>query len=118
MSATTGLSAERIARNDAAFRDANERILGRAEEYGRPKRIPFLCECAREDCTEIVWLTPKAYEGIRSNPRHFFNAVGHDRYGGSAVRVIGREDGYVVVEKLGRAAEVVEELDTRHEDAL
>jgi hypothetical protein len=110
------LSAERVARNDAAFRAANEEIRERAEQLGRPARIPFLCECAREDCTEIVWLAAEEYEGIRRDARHFFNAPGHNRYGGAAVDVVSEEDGYLIVEKQGRAAEVVEELDPRQED--
>jgi hypothetical protein len=110
------ISAERVAKNDAAFRAANEQIRERAEEHGPPAQIPFLCECAREDCTEIVWLTPQGYEQIRADPRLFFNAPGHDRYAGGAVAVVRAEEGHVVVEKRGRAAEVVEELDPRKED--
>jgi hypothetical protein len=116
MSRTADLTAERIARNDAAFRAANERIRARAEEAGRPTRIPFLCECAREDCTEIVWLTPDVYEAIRADPRHFFNAPGHDRFGGHAVEVVRDAGSYLVIQKVGRAAEVVEALDPRRED--
>ena len=107
---------ERIARNDAAFRAANERIRGRAEEVGGPSRIPFLCACAWEDCTEIVWLSPEAYEEVRRDPRRFFNAPGHDRAGGSAVEVVQDKGTYVIVEKQGHAAEVVEALDPRKED--
>jgi hypothetical protein len=114
---TADISAERVAKNDAAFRAANEQIRQRAKETGEPARIPFLCECAREDCTEIVWLAPQDYESIRASPLCFFNARGHDRYGGDAVEVVREEAGYVVVEKQGRAAEVVEELDPRKEDS-
>src|SRR5215216_4482637 len=113
MNAMADTTAERIARNDAAFRAANEQIRDRAEEHGQPGRIPFLCECAREDCTEIVWLTPQAYEEIRASPRCFFNAPGHDRHGGDAVEVVREEEAYVVVQKRGRAGEIVEELDPR-----
>jgi hypothetical protein len=116
MSQRTDLTAERVARNDAAFRAANERIRARAEESGRPARIPFLCECAKEECTGIVWLSPEAYEAIRADARHFFNAPGHDRFGGAAVEIVQDHGTYLVVEKQGRAAEVVEALDPRRED--
>jgi hypothetical protein len=116
MTLMTDMTEERIAKNDAAFRDANEKIRDRAAEEGIADRIPFLCECAREDCTEIVWLAAAEYESIRSSPRCFFKAPGHDRYAGRAVRVVREEDGYIVVEKQGRAGEVVEELDPRNED--
>jgi hypothetical protein len=49
---------ERIARNNQTFREANEKIRAKADEYDAPlERIPFLCECPRPDCTEIVRLT-------------------------------------------------------------
>jgi hypothetical protein len=116
MSSIIDITAERIAKNDAAFRAANEQIRRRAAAEGKAQRIPFLCECAREDCTEIVWLTAGDYEAIRSSPTCFFNARGHERYGAPVVEVVREEEGYVVVEKQGRAAEVVEELDPRKED--
>lgn len=116
MSEIRDISAERVAKNDAAFRAANEKIRARAEERGGLRQIPFLCECAKTDCTEIVWLTPDVYERIRSDPLLFFNAEGHQVYGGTAVEVVAEEDGYVIVQKQGRAAEVVEELDPRRED--
>src|SRR5215210_7040067 len=116
MSRTSDVSAERVAKNDAAFRDANEQIQARAEELGAPTRIPFLCECAREDCTEIIWLTPSEYEAVRADSRHFFKVPGHERYAGPTVDVIREEDGYIVVEKQGHAAEVVEALDPRNEN--
>src|SRR5205823_14851784 len=47
------MDAERIARNDATFRQANEEIERAAEPLGI-EPIPFLCECADERCTEIV----------------------------------------------------------------
>jgi hypothetical protein len=37
---------ERIVRNNYTFREANEKIRARADEYDAPiERIPFLCEC-------------------------------------------------------------------------
>ena len=79
-------------------------------------RIPFLCECAEPGCAELVLLTPAEYEDIRSSPTRFFNVPGHQQSGGSAVRVVREQAGYVVVEKAGEAAEVVIELDPRRED--
>ena len=110
------LTAERVAKNDATFRVANEQIRERAEEHGPPDTIPFLCECAREDCTEILQLTPAVYEEIRTSGRHFLNAPGHDRYDGSEVAVVREAPGYVVVEKQGRTGALVEALDPREED--
>jgi hypothetical protein len=107
------LSAERVAKNDAAFRDANEGIERAAVEHGVTERVPFLCECAEPTCTELVRLSLVDYEAVRAQPRWFINAPGHDAAGGSHVEVVGRRDGYVIVEKVGRAGEIVEELDPR-----
>jgi hypothetical protein len=102
-------AAERVARNNMTFREANEGIRAKADEYGAPmERLPFLCECAEESCTQIVSLTPDEYERIRAETVQFLNAVGHDAAGGPHVRVVDRYDHYVVVEKVGAARGVVE----------
>ena len=105
--------AERIARNDATFREANERINRSAQEYGIRGRIPFLCECADASCTEVVPMTAEEYERVRSDGRDFLNAPGHDAASGAAGEVIVREPRYTVVRTVGRAAELALELDTR-----
>jgi hypothetical protein len=112
----TGISEERIARNDAIFRDANEQIERAAKEHEVADHVPFLCECAEETCTEIVRLSLAEYEQVRSDPTHFVNAPGHHVPFAQAVQVIAQRDGYVIVEKLGRAAEVAEKLDPRTSD--
>lgn len=94
------VSEERIARNNATFREANERIRARAEEYGPPmQRLPFICECASEECMRIVRLTTAEYASVRSNPAHFLTAVGHETAEEPIGHVVSREDGYMVVAK-------------------
>ena len=95
-----GLSEERIAKNNATFREANEKIRARAEEYGPPmERLPFICECASEDCVRIVRLSSAEYAAVRSNPAHFLTAVGHEAAEEPVGHVVSREDGYMVVAK-------------------
>jgi hypothetical protein len=109
----TGTQAERVARNDSTFREANEQIRVAAEEYGVGDALPFICECADPRCTEIVRIGVAEYEAVRQSPTHFINAPGHDRAGGPYARVVESRDGYDVVEKLGEAAEIATELDPR-----
>jgi hypothetical protein len=91
---------ERIQQNNATFREANERIRDRADELGaNMERIPFLCECPVEDCTEIIHMTMAQYADVRQNPRYFMTAVGHERSEEPVGEVVSRNDGYVVVEK-------------------
>jgi hypothetical protein len=106
-------SGERVAFNDAIFRKANEEIRDRAEavlEDGQD-RLPVICECAEETCSEVLRVPLREYERVRSNPRLFFNAPGHDAAGGRWAQVVERHEDYVVIEKQGRAAEIVEMLD-------
>jgi hypothetical protein len=107
------LSAERVARNEALFRAANERIDERARASELRDRVPFLCECAEPGCTEIVQLATEEYERIRADPTWFLNAPGHNAAGGPATDVVERHDGYEIVCKVGRAAEVAAELNPR-----
>jgi hypothetical protein len=103
------LSAERVAKNDMAFRDANEGIGQAAAEHGIAERVPFICECADPGCTQILQLSLAEYEMIRMNPRRFLHAVGH--HTGEHEMVVEEKPGYAIVEKVGRAGEVVEEID-------
>ena len=107
---TAGLSAERIARNDSVFRKANEGIRAVAGEE-REEPTPFICECADPACREIVFMTLAEYRAIRSNPRTFLKVPGHEAAAQGWARVVERHDNYVVVEKVGIAGEVVEQLD-------
>ncbi len=106
-------SAERVARNDATFREANERISATAERQEMVDEIPFLCECAEEACTAIVRLSHEEYESVRADATHFLNAPGHEVAAGPYGEVIERNHRYVVVRKKGAAAEIVEDLDPR-----
>jgi hypothetical protein len=106
-------TAERVARNDAIFREANESISGAAREYGVETRVPFICECADPACTMIVQVELRDYERIRAHARWFLNAPGHYPAAQGYADVVDSRDGYDVVEKLGDAGELAEELDPR-----
>lgn len=106
------LSAERIAKNDATFRAANEKIAASAQEYDLTGRVPFICECAEESCTNVVLVDLDEYRGIRSHPRHFLNVPGHEAamVAAGAGMVVEDRGTYLLVEKTGVAGEIVEQL--------
>jgi hypothetical protein len=108
---TAGLSAERIGRNDAIFRKANEAIAEAADDAEVDEQVPFICECADPACTEIIRMSVEEYSEIRSDPRHFLNAPGHQGASQGWGQVIEEGDGYVVVAKIGPAGEVAEQLE-------
>ena len=110
------LAAEQMARNDAIFREANERIESHVRSMGDDidGPLPFLCECADVTCTEIVLMTAAEYGAVRQDPVRFTTVPGHEG-AESWARVVDRNDRFAIVEKLGVAADVATELDARSE---
>jgi hypothetical protein len=106
-------SAERVAFNDDIFRKANEAVREQIDEVAPNDfdALPLICECAEESCTAVIQVPMRDYERVRADPRLFFNAPGHEAAAQGWATVTERHEGYVVVEKLGRAAEIVEMLD-------
>lgn len=103
--------AERLARNEALFREVNERL----EELGRRTGtadggLDFVCECADESCTERITLTLPEYEAVRADPRQFAVLPGHEV---SVEHVVADRGGYRIVAKDGAAAALAEDTDPR-----
>lgn len=107
------LTQQRIAQNDATFRNANERIGVAAGIYGAEMPVPFICECADPGCSEIITIGLEPYEEVRANPRHFLNVPGHEAAAQGTAVVVAQRKGYVIVETIGHAGEVAEALDDR-----
>ncbi len=103
-------SEERAARNEVAFREANERLSDKRTELDADGRTPFLCECSDPECTELLRLSHAEYERVRSRANWFVVAVDHDRESG---QVIQDHDGYAVIEKRGAAGRIAEEENPR-----
>ena len=58
------VSLERLARNQALFREVNERLLELADGF-HDGSMQFICECSQEDCTETLTLSHEQYESVR-----------------------------------------------------
>jgi hypothetical protein len=107
----TRRSAERRARNESIFRDANEQIQSKARAFGlEDQRLPLLCECDSESCTTLVRLTLAEYDYVRAEPTRFVLAHGHDV---PPDRIVDEQEGFVIVEKQGKEAPLVAERDSR-----
>jgi hypothetical protein len=112
----TGIGAERAARNEAAFRRANERIEQRLDDLSlRDGRSPFLCECDNPLCTDPVRLTVAQYESVRAHPTRFVVAPGH---GGPGTETVARGEHYEVIEKHGAAGAEAARLDPRNREVM
>ena len=105
---------ERLARNEDAFRSVNEEIQGAAALHGSDSHeYDFLCECSDAACTEQVRLTLAQYEHVRADPTRFVVTKGHVTTEIEAIVETARD--HVLIEKHGRAAEVVIKLDEANE---
>ena len=101
---------ERIARNEALFREVNERVR-EVHAGDREERVSFLCECGREECTETISLSLAEYEEVRSDATQFAVALGHEMDDVEAP--IRRKDGFVLVRKHPTEATIALETDPR-----
>lgn len=101
----TEISEERAARNEVAFRGANEGIDERRRELELGGATPYLCECEDAGCTQLVRLTLAQYREVRSDSRRFLIARGHSTSGD----VVAEHPDYVVVKKDGVAGKIAEE---------
>ena len=102
--------AARAARNESLFREVNERI----EEAGlveRDRSTRFLCECADTNCTEMIELPVEEYEAVRAKPDRFLVMPGHEIP--DIEQVVEVRPSYLIIEKIGPARAVAEELDPR-----
>jgi hypothetical protein len=103
----------RLARNEAFYREVNERVAEVAEQFeGAETPLGFTCECGASDCAELIEMTLAEYEAIRAEPTRFFVVPGHERP--EIERVVERHGAYLVVEKREEdAEEVARETDPR-----
>ena len=67
-------SIQRLARNQALFREVNERINEIKPTVGFTELV---CECSDPSCTQSLAVRAVEYEAVRSNPRRFLIAHGH-----------------------------------------
>ncbi|MFN2388750.1 MAG: hypothetical protein ABR575_03985 [Actinomycetota bacterium] len=93
-------SASGIARNEALFRELNERIkLALGSTTLSSEKQDFVCECGKPGCFAVISMTYGEYENLRENPRWFGVLDGHDLP--DLETVVQRCGPYNVVQKKG-----------------
>jgi hypothetical protein len=103
---------ERIARNEAMFREANERAKAWDERHDLEGEVElYFCECGKPDCHEKVSLREADYERVRSDSHRFVIVPGHELP--DVETVIERNEGWTIIEKAPEVAPTVEALDPR-----
>lgn len=108
----------RLAKNEAVFREVNERITEITADLAEGAAYPnlvdgLICECSDPLCLERIGpLEVADYEAVRSDPRRFIVAVGHQAL--DVEHVVEEHRAYTVVEKNeGVPADVARERDPR-----
>lgn len=94
-------SLERLARNQALFREVNERLLEFTDGSSNGA-IDVLCECSREECAVTMELSLEEYQRIRSRSTWFAISPGHETP--AVERVVETRGAFAVVEKTNGAA--------------
>jgi hypothetical protein len=104
---------ERLARNEALFRQVNERVRDVSQAFATldPTPVDFVCECGRQDCAEPIALRLHEYEAVRAVPTQFF--VLRDHVIPEIEHVVADHGSYVVVRKLPGEEEIAEQTDPR-----
>jgi UV DNA damage repair endonuclease len=94
---------ERLVENELLFRKVNERIVELGDQPGDEFKI--VCECASEDCTQLVVLRADEYLRVRKHPDRFIVLPGHEV--ASLEDVVENSGGHLVVEKHSELLEAV-----------
>jgi hypothetical protein len=108
---------KQAARRQSLFREVNERISEVSQDMNDISKdtsgdsLEVICECANVECSEPFVLTREEYEAIRRHPNRFPVKSGHEAQ--DVEQIVGREETYVVVEKLHPGGLVAKALDPR-----
>jgi hypothetical protein len=105
----------RIGRNEALFREVNERIERVTQSLQvTAETITILCECGDQSCAAQVEVPLSEYERVRGESTLFFVCSGHVKP--DVEYVVEQHSDYDVVRKKeGPAAEMARELDPRED---
>jgi hypothetical protein len=91
------LREERMAKNEAASRDINEKIQEAYQDEPPANRIDIVCECARMTCDAAIDITLGEYEEVRGDARQFVILPGH--FVGDIEWIVVENDRFAVVAK-------------------
>ena len=103
----------RVVRNEALYRQVNERVEELNETFGEISGdFSVVCECGDLACLQQITLSRDAYERTRAHPARFIVKPGHEAP--DLEEVVERAAGFVVIEKHSGAPQLIaEETDPR-----
>jgi hypothetical protein len=105
----------RIGRNEALFREINERMESLQQAFDAfTEQADFVCECGDVACAEQLTMSLSDYERLRSNPTWFAIKPGHEVK--DVEDVVEKRPGYDIVSKHeGVPADIARAEDPRSE---
>ena len=87
----------RMAMNEAASREINEKIQEAYQDEPSANRIDIVCECARMTCDAAIDITLDEYEQVRNDARQFVILPEH--FVDDIERIVFENDRLAVVAK-------------------
>jgi len=93
-------SAARVARNEALFAEANDRIATVAGTLPPVEHVPFLCECPDARCSEIAELSLGEYAALRLFANRFAISPRCRGAEHALTAIVERTDRYTIVDRL------------------
>ena len=107
-------AAEEKANQQVLFREVNEHIAELGGDWSETGVSLFVCECSNPACAESLEIRPEEYERVRGNGARFVVLAGHQLP--EVERVVQGNDRFLVVEKIGAAAEIARASDPRQHE--
>jgi hypothetical protein len=105
---------ERAAKNQAVFREVNERIKDVNDQFHAYTALSdWICECADNTCTERIEMSGQEYEHIRNAGERFFVAPADEHVLPDVEAVVERHNRYWIVEKTAVSAAIAKNTDPR-----
>jgi hypothetical protein len=108
----------RAAKNQSLFREVNERVKDLNDSFHVFTSISdWVCECANDDCFELIEMSAREYEDVRHTASRFFVFPSEQHVWPEAENVVQRFANYWIVEKIELAGEIAEARDPRTDGA-
>jgi hypothetical protein len=99
------------ARRQVLFREVNEQIAKLTGLLAGSDSWLLICECSKDGCADSLEIGADEYEAVRAEGARFVVLPGHEL--AEVERVVAGNSRYLVVEKLGQAAEIAYADDPR-----
>ena len=89
--------AARLTKNEALFREINERVHALNDFGAHAERFSIVCECGQDTCADVIHVQRDFYETVRGQSDRFIVVNGHVLP--EIEKVVEQHEGFAVVDK-------------------